>query len=117
MCRLRLGSGSCAPSPGTLGLAQQVLMMGLGQLLKEERVRYPACTPFTVSPDLRCLTCLLLCVHQGELLLTVYIVKEQNASGESRESTSYLEGWNASDEKRCYGESRRGGQTRWCSMA
>jgi len=61
--------------------------------------------------------CLLLGVHQSELLLTVYIVKEQNASGKFRESTSYLEGWNASDKKCCYGEFRRGDQARWCSMA
>ena len=36
--------------------------------------------------------CLLLCVHQGELLLRVYVTEGQNASGKFRESTPYLWG-------------------------
>jgi hypothetical protein len=36
--------------------------------------------------------CFLLYVHQGELLLTVYMAEGQNASGEFRESTPYLWG-------------------------
>ncbi len=36
--------------------------------------------------------CLLLGVHPGELLLTVYMAERQNASGKFRESTPYLWG-------------------------
>jgi hypothetical protein len=53
----------------------------------------------------------------GELLLTVYVTERQNASGEFRESTPYLWGAELTYEERCYGESRRGRQARWCSMA
>ena len=55
--------------------------------------------------------------HQRELLLRVYATEGENTSGEFRESTPYLWRTGRTQSQRNYGESRRGGQSRWCSMA
>jgi hypothetical protein len=61
-------SEMCQPSL-LLGLAQELLAMGLGHLLREEGVGHHASAPFTAS--LRGPRCAYFCVHYRELLLTV----------------------------------------------
>jgi hypothetical protein len=85
----KLTGSACAPArarwreicqqASLLGLAQEVLMMGLGHLLRERGVGHHASAPFTASL-VRGPWCAYFGVHQRELLLTVYLAGGRSTS-------------------------------------